>query len=101
MVDCSCEVETVKPRWSIEAVKASINVSLCNDSYKSCTLLLYAKKRKLFTRNIYIFTKKHFLRSPNSSAKNWFATVQTDLKCPQVFSYAPGCNFARMTSKNI
>lgn len=58
MVDCSCEVETVKPRWSIEAVKASINVSLCNDSYKSCTLLLYAKKEN-YLHEISIFSPKN------------------------------------------
>ena len=37
----------------LKAVKASINV--LNVSYKSCTLLLYAKKKNIYTISIFIF----------------------------------------------
>ena len=42
----------------LKAVKASINVP--NVSYKSCTLLLYAKKKNIYTKYLFLFSKKFF-----------------------------------------
>ena len=39
-----------------KAVKVSIDVY--NVSYKSCALLWYAKKKRAFTQNIYIYFQK-------------------------------------------
>ena len=40
------------------AVKTSINVP--NGSYKSCTLLLYAKKKNIYAKYLFLLSKKFF-----------------------------------------
>ena len=66
----------------VKALKASIKVS--NVSYKSCTVLWYAKK--VFTENIYFyFHKIFFLILPNLGTQircvqNHYTAVQMDLK---------------------
>ena len=71
---------------SVKAVKAFINVF--NVSYKSCTLLWYAKNFKVFTRNIYVYVHKIFspglpnLGTQIRCAQSRYTAVQTDLKYP-------------------
>ena len=71
---------------TVKVVKSSINVS--NFSYKSCTLLWYAREEESFTRNNSVyFHKKKFPSLPNMGtqircAQSRYKTVQTDLKYP-------------------
>ena len=73
---------------TIKAAEGSINVS--NGLYQSSTLLWYAKKEKyLHNISTTTFTKIFFPCIPNLGAKlrcaqNWYISVQTDLKYPQV-----------------
>ena len=73
----------------VKAVKASINVS--NLSYKSCTLLGYAKKKSIYTKYLCFLSQQFFttkvgdltnLGAQISCAQNRYTAVQMDLKYP-------------------
>ena len=75
---------------TVKAVKASINVS--NLSYKSYTLLWYAKKEKYLHKiSMFTFANFFFPGLPNLGAKircaqNRYTAVQTDPNTPYNYS---------------
>ena len=67
---------------------------MSNVSYKSCTLLWYAKKEK---HEIFVnFHKNSYLSAQIKYAQNWYTTVQVDLTHPLLMYQI---NVPRVTQK--